>query len=105
MNDELTPELRAAVDAVKDSRVQTRLAYGDELEAGQVVVVDRKCPQRESHLLMGVAMSHDHGVEERTLLRVRSEGDVVSCVTLGEDGEQEGLIVHRLSTIRIAVNR
>jgi hypothetical protein len=113
MNDDdlyptLPPDVKAAADAVKDGRVQTRLAYAEDLVTGQIVVVERPCQYERANPFAGLLVpphEHEHGVEERTILEVRTGGDVVSMILLDENGEQKSLVEHRLSTVRVAVNR
>lgn len=103
----LDPQIKAAADAVKANRVQTRLVYAEDLTPGMVVVVPRPCTIADGivDLLSGERVQHNHGVEERTLLEIRTAGDIVSCIALDEDGEQQSMITHRLSSVRVAVNR
>lgn len=96
---DIDPEIRAAAEVVKANRPATRLVYAEDLIAGTVVIVDRKCTHP-----MGMMLSpteHRHGTEERTVVEVRTAGDIVSCIVVDEDGEQQPLVEHRLSTVRV----
>lgn len=100
---DIDPEIRAAAAAIKAKRPATRLVYAEDLVAGAVVIVNRKCPHP-----IGAMMSpdeHNHGSEERTVVEVRTAGEIVSCIVVDEGGEQQPLVEHRLSTVRIVAGR
>lgn len=94
----LSPEIQAAADAIKERRRPTRLVYAEDLRVGQVIAAKRQCSHPIASML---GESHEHGVEERTVLEIRTAGDIVSCITVDEEGEQRPLVEHRLSTVRV----
>jgi hypothetical protein len=96
---DIPPHLLAKADQVKAARPAVRLVYAEDLVQGMVVLVDKPCDNPLASLFG--AAEHDHGTEQRTILEVRTAGDIVSIILMGEDGEQYPMASHRLGTHKI----
>lgn len=88
--EQLLAALTGHDQAVEEAAVPSRLIYADEVTEGMVVDGGRGC----------VLPGHTHRAW-CSVLRIRTEGHVVSAVLVDEHGEQLPAVWHDLSTVRV----
>lgn len=97
----LPEDVAARAAEIKAQRPPYRLVYGVDLKPGMTVLVDRPC-NNPFEALIG---SHDHGVEQRTILDIREAPQQhLSCITMGEDGDQQPFLVSEVQPVPVVVD-
>lgn len=99
---DLPPDLASRAAAMRADRPHTRLSYCTDLVKGMTLLVEKPCENPMHGLLASPdGGGHRHGTEQRIIAEIRDEGDLVSAILVGEDGEQHPFYNHRLALVRV----